>query len=102
SPSPLEVYPLSLHDALPISGWTATQEDLAEAVLQSLQAEDWEEYEEKIPLELLPSSQKKEIEEREVHWDRMRKEAADSLKWYQLDRKSTRLNSSHRTISYAV
>src|SRR6202011_6333194 len=61
--APTEIYPLSLHDALPIS------DDQIEAFHRELAA---------VPFE------------RRRHFE------------FHRDRKSTRLNSSHRCISYAV
>src|SRR2546422_8053155 len=68
-----EIYTLSLHDALPI--WI--RRIRAEQVLEALKKE---------PLRLAPGAE----------------EAASEHALLLLDRKSTRLNSSHGYISYAV
>src|SRR5258708_29353953 len=76
-PAPTEIYPLSLHDALPISkGDFATAERLFSQAL--VQAPDE-------PL---------------LHYHRGIALMRQS-RWREADRKSTRLNSSHHIISYA-
>src|SRR5437867_10318049 len=73
APSPPAIYPLSLHDALPIS---------VDRTLSGAEAEL-----DQLPLEGVPQR---------------RVLPGDELEGQLVDRKSTRLNSSHRTISYAV
>src|SRR5689334_24767900 len=68
-----EIYTLSLHDALPISGESATRVSRSSRSAASSQA--------------LTSA---------------REALREDVKACELDRKSTRLNSSHSSISYAV
>src|SRR5258708_11566464 len=70
-----EIYTLSLHDALPISEIPASEQEMYEAALQ---------YVRKVSGYRKPS--------------RANSAAFDAA----VDRKSTRLNSSHQIISYAV
>src|SRR5690606_41943719 len=70
---------LSLHDALPIS----IQNDVAMAYHRC-------------------SEYRKETEALQAENERLRKEAEDVINRWNRDRKSTRLNSSHVKISYAV
>src|SRR5438094_7049186 len=80
-----ETYTLSLHDALPISGAV-----LAAAVSQQvMRGNETRDYRFAQRLRLRPD-----------HQVRCRAHLPDGC--LRLDRKSTRLNSSHRTISYAV
>src|SRR3712207_8824114 len=81
-----EIYTLSLHDALPIYLWTGEYRDSAKARLDSLEAGG------------------KDLRALAEHADRggqyARAVLLDTLGY--ADRKSTRLNSSHANISYAV
>src|SRR5207248_7526807 len=84
SPAPTKIYPLSLHDALPIC--TAVRDythvmDLAEAHVAALRR-------------MLKSQENAAIN--------LGTGSGHSVRQVDGDRKSTRLNSSHRTISYAV
>src|SRR5438552_9248733 len=72
-PAPPELYTLSLHDALPILAIVV----VGAAVLIN------------VPQHV-----------REIHW--MRRDRRAYTEWVRSDRKSTRLNSSHQIISYAV
>src|SRR5260221_6855932 len=78
-----EIYTLSLHDALPIC-WTSSNPELP---LRASRAA-------RFPLEELPDLLRgsRAVADRELDAD-----GGDEL-----DRKSTRLNSSHTVISYAV
>src|SRR5207248_10418157 len=80
APATTEIYTLSLHDALPI---------LAEPAVAAAHEKPWEDA-------FNPS-------EAGILESRTRDESLDAdLFLVARDRKSTRLNSSHRTISYAV
>src|SRR5207248_9284693 len=88
-PAP-ELYTLSLHDALPICGALLGDVVRARRVDAPQAAEDGSHRQVRRPVE--PFAHRRE-------------ESPGALKTYwqgQADRKSTRLNSSHRTISYAV
>src|SRR5690606_41576937 len=94
APPPPELYTLSLHDALPISGnYLAffSSYSYLQQVLEALRSH-WPE----IPLR----AQSPGMDEaaRKAFIDGF----TDDSRWVGLDRKSTRLNSSHVKISYAV
>src|SRR5256886_6709892 len=95
-PPPTESSPLPLHDVLPINHRRQRDEDGArQAQLDQLEgAVDW-------PVE---EGAQRDVGHREQHHRREehRREVAENFlkKWG--DRKSTRLNSSHSQISYAV
>src|SRR5688572_31196529 len=76
--APTEIYTLSLHDALPI--YRGMERQPAE--------ESWRRH---VAASPHPDS-----------WRRPGRKAGDRRQHVQLDRKSTRLNSSHSQISYAV
>src|SRR3712207_7161537 len=78
-----EIYTLSLHDALPISLSHAMFEEGAGEEAEALIA-DW-----------LPSYDRSGILHGHIAWHA-------ALSALERDRKSTRLNSSHANISYAV
>src|SRR3712207_8042369 len=80
-----EIYTLSLHDALPIFDVAA---DVAAALLED---EDWPPG----SVALLTTHQRHPVQ-------RERQAEGQDAYWATLDRKSTRLNSSHANISYAV
>src|SRR5207248_10630181 len=78
--APTEIYTLSLHDALPIS---ARCDEPGQMCAQQIRA----------------GRQRAELEASDAIADGKRRRRAERR---DRDRKSTRLNSSHRTISYAV
>src|SRR5207248_4705087 len=100
-PAP-EIYPLSLHDALPISHWQALQQNLpatpvtdikvhhGDLVISTMGRSFWI-MDDVAPLRQLAASVMKPA--------RLRSTDAPNGE-VRRDRKSTRLNSSHRTISY--
>src|SRR5690606_40272885 len=93
-PAPPPIYPLSLHDALPISEWLET---LRASTLQTgLQAAIWHEGELVAEVAVGPADEPAGIPLRTTH--RLRIASHSKM----IDRKSTRLNSSHVKISYAV
>src|SRR5438552_7527496 len=75
-----EIYTLSLHDALPICWTKSVKNQFRHGLVQPMRAG-------------IPASQSSKAERGELGWP-------ESL--LALDRKSTRLNSSHQIISYAV
>src|SRR3712207_8400683 len=79
--APTEIYPLPLHDALPI--WAQQVSQMVDRVMA------------------LPEGSRHYLLAPVVRGRKgeYRKELAE---WQKLDRKSTRLNSSHANISYAV
>src|SRR5688572_32905800 len=76
APATTEIYTLSLHDALPISGGGPAQGE-------PVRGEDLE-------------------QSARISFDEALRGATRRLHLVRLDRKSTRLNSSHSQISYAV
>src|SRR5436309_4442071 len=87
--APTDVYPLSLHDALPIY------------VLGGAPADTRLVWAESIPA--APTLRPREIEAfRKAQLERARMALLEKAQPYLGDRKSTRLNSSHVKISYAV
>src|SRR5207248_6495853 len=96
APPATQIYTLSLHDALPISHLI----DEADQVLGNLVAFLPERRERLGQRRLHAIVHAKCLEQRKNHGEqrRQRQQGLES----QGDRKSTRLNSSHRTISYAV
>src|SRR5690242_21202548 len=80
APAPTEIYTLSLHDALPICAEQG--EDLARLEIRA-------EMHERQPAQRVP--------EQRASFERVQDRRHRGL-----DRKSTRLNSSHMSISYAV
>src|SRR5207248_11116518 len=95
--SPTYIYTLSLHDALPIFNLRRNVGDVREQVTGSSRNG----YEDPRGWNALQEPQPGEVEQ-------IQKQIASELngpkrvKRRSQDRKSTRLNSSHRTISYAV
>src|SRR5690606_39800650 len=90
--SPTKVHPLSLHDALPISRDSTSQERAATTLSGlTVTAQKREEALQDVPIviNVLPEQL---LQDAGVH----------DIKELQVDRKSTRLNSSHVKISYAV
>src|SRR5699024_12058445 len=86
-PPPPAIYPLSLHDALPISVVGDELDDLE--VLDTQRRRDLRDHR-------LATQRDREVAARPYH-------PVDLLDHvYREDRKSTRLNSSHVSISYAV
>src|SRR5207247_10869193 len=85
-PEPPESYPLSLHDALPISGSCRARQVIAEAARSALAVGE--------PLH--PGAGGVDLH---VHGGLASRHIGDDALE---DRKSTRLNSSHEWISYAV
>src|SRR3712207_8129111 len=82
-----EIYTLSLHDALPI--FAAHEEQEPELLLQRL--------------DLLAERRLRDVEPRRRAPEmQLVRDAQEIAQVPQLDRKSTRLNSSHANISYAV
>src|SRR5438034_6710533 len=84
APSPTEIYPLSLHDALPICGPHLRHPEPG-----------WLGPEPALPCGVVPGRDRGRLPPRR---DLHRTPEARS----RADRKSTRLNSSHTVISYAV
>src|SRR3712207_9417482 len=83
-----EIYTLSLHDALPIS-----------VARQKMEVEELKRlHEEKMREQLEPVSEDGPVYE----WDGLRRRKTVLGSQRSRDRKSTRLNSSHANISYAV
>src|SRR3712207_8878484 len=83
-----EIYTLSLHDALPISVQSEAEEMLRRTLLLAQRTAD----------ETVASAQA----DAERMTNEARERAETLLRQAQEDRKSTRLNSSHANISYAV
>src|SRR5947208_11441387 len=86
-PAPTQIYTLSLHDALPIC---PGEQAIATRLRPELVAQA---FDDRIPLRVVSAAPPRDA--RGVH-------VAGALSGYRLDRKSTRLNSSHQIISYAV
>src|SRR5690606_41851122 len=94
APAPTDFYTLSLHDALPISLASSFRGLLYETDLVVLDSEELTE---------LCAQMLEYKESTSAHADFFGKRLQDFFRWTaQLDRKSTRLNSSHVKISYAV
>src|SRR5207249_11450720 len=90
-PPPTEIYTLSLHDALPISDTARALE--AEARERLLREAD----------DAIYNRRNNAVEqERKIRENELNTEVAVQTKQREIDRKSTRLNSSHVSISYAV
>src|SRR5690606_39798380 len=92
-PASSETYPLSLHDALPILEWPDAHSHLKVALQKN-----W--YERLLESALVHSPELRRFERSSHDEILARFRRLDVLK--QQDRKSTRLNSSHVKISYAV
>src|SRR3712207_7656620 len=86
-----EIYTLSLHDALPILGERGGVRPLLERVDQGPRPRAADE----------PQARLRRGVDQHPHPVRLR-DAARRVQAQRLDRKSTRLNSSHANISYAV
>src|SRR5207248_11728332 len=97
--APTHIYTLSLHDALPISPEDIfTPEDFSEE--QTMIRDMTEQF---VEDEVLPQIEKIEHKEWDVTVNLLKRCGELGLLGIEVpDRKSTRLNSSHRTISYAV
>src|SRR5206468_12635493 len=100
SPSPAPIYTLSLHDALPIYGY----EPLIVAAKPVHLAP-------RLPLQVCPWQNRKSTKytsSTEMNWNgtdllaRYKAVGIELVENAKIDRKSTRLNSSHDQISYAV
>src|SRR5207248_10152404 len=95
TPPPSQPYTLSLHDALPISSRDRTLTVVAHELTHALDFMQW----------VVPAFQ--DWDAFCQHANEFGSTAAEILEHLEhpattLDRKSTRLNSSHRTTSYAV
>src|SRR5207248_10658538 len=89
---PSESYTLSLHDALPIlAAWQAARRAKLRDIVKY---HEW-------PVEASQVGTAEQAGVTATFW-RLKVGGAWTLPGVELDRKSTRLNSSHRTISYAV
>src|SRR5207248_4850666 len=99
-PPPTAIYPLSLHDALPIYVLRDDRHDVARI------GGDEDVIEPERPGDALGHGRDRHHDEVVLilagGGDALGREHADDAAGQVLDRKSTRLNSSHRTISYAV
>src|SRR5207248_3809627 len=93
-PSPHQLYPLSLHDALPISH-PSTVACSAVATAEQATVEGW-------VIDSACTYSKNLSQPKSVACAKSCARAGSPLVILTEDRKSTRLNSSHRTISYAV
>src|SRR5207248_9979554 len=91
APATTQIYTLSLHDALPISTFKAVRGIGMHALTACRLANT---------CRVEPSGFDENVFR--LFRDHRVKAAHDSRQGHRLDRKSTRLNSSHRTISYAV
>src|SRR5207245_7572207 len=93
-PSPTHLYTLSLHDALPISPLPNSLPQALETFRSSELARRWfgDEF----------CNQYLAFREWEVEKHRRAVTDWERRRYFEIDRKSTRLNSSHGSISYAV
>src|SRR5205807_8225640 len=98
--APYELYTLSLHDALPISKEKRYAQDAVVALVHTdppAASAAFERFTPEGPLALLPFAGRYAMV-----WSRSPEKARALAAAADADRKSTRLNSSHLVISYAV
>src|SRR5207248_11159612 len=94
-PSPTAIYTLSLHDALPIYNVALPVSSSRLSRRLALLKEQDGDFGQAGASELAKEHQ-------QIYAQAARLVQSPKLQAFDLDRKSTRLNSSHRTISYAV